>query len=107
MDRLPDRQPERERDRGCAYPGNPGRPSAVEKRRRIELLARTLADGSFDRLREADRVLLLQVATLMLQPRRKGEDPLRKANSIGRLLARVRGLHAASPSASSFTDEIL
>jgi hypothetical protein len=102
MERLPDRLPERTPDRGCAYRGNPGRPSAATKRAWIEATAKELADGAFDTLSARDRELLIQAATLKLQPRRKGEDPVRKANTIARLLSRVRGLRAArSPSPQS------
>jgi hypothetical protein len=111
MDRLPDHLPERGRSRnggsGCAYPGNPGRPSAAQKRAMIEGRARELAEGQYDRLSARDRALLLQAADLMLRPRRKREDMVRRANAVTRLLSHVRGLRSVSPSAPSFADEVL
>jgi len=103
MDRLLDRQPDRVPDPGCAYPGNPGRPTAAMKRAMIEAKARELAEGAFDRLPAGDRVHLLQAADLILRPRRKGEDPVRKANSISRLLK--RGLRSVSPRPTPFHEE--
>jgi hypothetical protein len=81
--------------------GNPhpwGSLSNAEKARRIEAKARELSDGAFDKLSARDRELMIQVATLKLLPKRRGEDPIRRINSISRLLGRVRGLRSTSPS---------
>jgi hypothetical protein len=67
----------------------------------VEALARELAEGAFDRLSRRDRELLIQAATLKLLPRRRGEDMVRRANCISRLLARIHGLRQAEPKPSS------
>jgi hypothetical protein len=88
--------------------GNPaGGMSNAERAARIEAMARTLSDGAFDALSARDRELLILAATLKLTPRRKGEDMVRRANSIARVLSRVRGLRAAEPPPKSFEDELL
>jgi hypothetical protein len=96
LDRQPDRTPER-RYYGCAVPGNSGRPSAAMKRAMIDAKARELAEGAFDRLSKRDRELLLQAADLLISRPRNGEDKVRRANAVSRLLGRVHGLRAASP----------
>jgi hypothetical protein len=101
MERLPDRQPDRERDRGCAYPGNPGRPGAAVMRARIEARARELSEGQYDRLGVRDRTLLTQAAVLLVTRPRNGEDAVRRANAVSRLLGRVRGLRHADPAPPS------
>jgi hypothetical protein len=105
MDHLPEHLRQQARNGGCCFPGNPGRPSLATKRAWIEAKARELADGKFDALSARDRALLLEAAALMLQPKRKGEDPVRRANSIGKLLHRVRGV--AEPPPPSFEETLL
>jgi len=95
-DHSPDHAREHARNGGCCYPGNPGRMPAAEKRHWIEAKARELADGGFDRLPVWKRDLLLQCAKLLLQPRRKREDEVRKINTVSRLLALVHDGQAAA-----------
>jgi hypothetical protein len=84
--------------------GNPRGPlSARERAERIDALAREFAEGTFDRLSAPDRELLIQAATLKLAPRRRGEDAVRRVNTISRLLNRVR---RSTPPAQSL-DEVL
>lgn len=107
MDRLPDRQPDRTaRNRqgiGCAFPGNPGRPSAAELRARIEAEARRLAQefGGLDELSIIDRTFVMQAAGLLIRRPRRREDQVRRVNAVGRLLNRVRrSAREATPSFS-------
>jgi hypothetical protein len=106
MDRLPDRQPERQRDPGCAFPGNPGRPTAAQKRAMVDLKARELAEGQYDRLSARDRALLVMAATLLCRRPRTREDHVRTVNAVGRLLGRVHGLRQAGPAPPSFDEPL-
>jgi hypothetical protein len=99
MERLPDRQTERVVDRGCAYPGNPGRPTAAMKRAAIEAEAEVLAEefGGMAKLAAIDAALIRQAAALLTRRPRNGEDHVRVSNSIARLLstvARRRGMRS-------------
>jgi hypothetical protein len=95
MERLPDRQTERVVDRGCAYPGNPGRPTAAMKRAAIEAEAEVLAAeyGGMSKLAAVDRTLILQAAQLLTRRPRNGEDAVRASNAVARLLSIVARRH--------------
>jgi hypothetical protein len=95
MDRLPDHLPERAPDRGCCFRGNPGRPSAATKRGWVEAKTRELADayGGLAKLSPVDRTLLESAAALLVRRPRNGEDSVRLANSISRLLNSVARRH--------------
>src|SRR5207248_11074887 len=80
-----------------------GRPTAAQKRAMVEAAARTLANGAFDQVSTRDRELLLLAAALKLQPRRRGEDMVRRVNAIDRWLSRVRGGRAPSRKLTKFT----
>jgi hypothetical protein len=95
MERLPEHLPERGRNGGCAYPGNPGRPSAAEKRARIEAEAASLAAeyGGMSKVSAIDRTLILQAAALLTRRPRNGEDAVRASNAVARLLSIVARRH--------------
>jgi len=86
LDRAPDRV-----YHGCAVPGNRGRPTAAERRARIEAIAKELAAeyGGLANLTAVERLLVMQAAELSLRKPRNAEDHVRIINSTQRALARL------------------
>jgi hypothetical protein len=89
-----DRMTERTTDRtyyGCAVPGNRGRPTAAERRARVEGIAEQLAAeyGGLGSLTAVERLLVTQAAELSLRKPRNAEDHVRIINSTQRALAKL------------------
>ena len=89
-ERMTDRAPDRTYY-GCAVPGNPGRPTAAERRTRIELIAKQLAAeyGGLESLTAVERLLVMQAAELSLRKPRNAEDHVRIINATQRALAKL------------------
>jgi hypothetical protein len=92
MDRMTDRTPDRTYY-GCATPGNPGRPTAAQRRARVEVIAKQLAAeyGGLASLTAVERLLVMQAAELSLRKPRNAEDHVRIINSTQRALASEAG----------------
>jgi len=86
-----ERAPQLTTYRGCAFPGNPGRPTAAQRRARIEGIADKLAAeyGGLCALTAVERLLMLQAAELSLRRPLNCEDAVRIANATQRVLAKV------------------
>jgi hypothetical protein len=76
---------------GCAVPGNRGRPTAAERRARIEAIAEALAAefGGLASLTAVERLLVMQAAELSLRKPRNAEDHVRIINATQRALAKL------------------
>jgi hypothetical protein len=90
MDRMADRAPDRTYY-GCATPGNRGRPTAAERRARIEAIAEALAAeyGGLGSLTAVERLLVMQAAELSLRKPRTAEDHVRIVNATQRALSKL------------------
>jgi hypothetical protein len=90
MDRMTERTPDRVYY-GCHVPGNRGRPTAAERRARIEGIAEALAAeyGGLASLTAVERLLVMQAAELSLRKPRNCEDHVRIINSTQRALAKL------------------
>jgi hypothetical protein len=90
MEPMPERHPDRTYY-GCATPGNRGRPTAAERRARIESIAEQLAAeyGGLASLTAVERLLITQAAELSLRKPRNCEDHVRIINSTQRALAKL------------------
>jgi hypothetical protein len=100
VDRMTERTPDRVYH-GCATPGNPGRPTAAERRVRIEVIAKQLAAeyGGLESLTAVERLLVMQAAELSLRKPRNAEDHVRIINATQRALAKLgkRQKHSRRP----------
>jgi hypothetical protein len=90
-ERVPERAPQLTTYRGCAFPGNPGRPTAAQRRARVEGIADKLAAeyGGLRALTAVERLLMLQAAELSLRRPLNCEDAVRIANATQRALAKL------------------
>jgi hypothetical protein len=86
-----ERDAERNVNRGCAVPGNAGRPTAAQRRARIESIAETLAAefGGLRALSATERLLVTQAAELTLRRPNNAQDAVRLSNATQRIIARL------------------
>jgi hypothetical protein len=101
-------------------PGNPnwlpgisgngrGRLSVAEWRALVEAKVAELAAeyGGVERLSAIERVMVEQAAVLLLRRPRRGEDPVRKANVVARLLGHLKHKRQRAPASGPTFAETL